>query len=63
MTEATKAISEIRIQAVQNGFIAVPREPMYRDGYGADCYVFQTTEQLAAWVLKQVWAMPGAVRG
>lgn len=57
----SKALRDVRISAVQNGFIVVPRDPMYRDGYDQDCYVFQTPEQMAAWLLEQVWSMPVAV--
>jgi hypothetical protein len=52
-------IRDVRITAVQNGFIVLPRDVAYRDGgYSPDCYVFSTVEQMAAWMLKQAWDTP-----
>lgn len=55
-----KVFRELRIAAVQNGFIVNPRNHRYSDGDEVSSYVFPTVELLAAWMLKQEWWTPGA---
>lgn len=63
MTNTPEALKEVRISAVENGFIVFPRNYYMRDGDCSNCYVFATVEQMAGWMMKQVWATPGGEKG
>jgi hypothetical protein len=61
-TPPDSALRELRIVTMQNGFLVTPRHWSWREGDCADSWVFQTAEQLAAWLVVQVWYMPHAAR-
>lgn len=57
-TKPNDPLREVRITAVENGFILVPRHFLFREGDYTGCFVFSTVAEMAGWMMRQPWAVP-----